>query len=179
MSVRLCLLASTHTHECGVACHVEMPRSFLAPQKFVTEIVRGSRYLRARAQPRRCAPPSMSGVAARLGWGQREAANGTDAASSSTLEAANEAAQQQERRATLAEAELREARHALRELALNLPVCERLVADLRADSAPSSPSVVVGAGAVGAALSGPREAELTQELEHVRLLLEHTRCAAR
>ena len=91
----------------------------------------------------------MSGVAARLGWGQREPANGADTASSSALEAANEAAQQQERRATIAEAELREARHALRELALNLPVCERLVADLRADSAPSSPSVVVGAGAVG------------------------------
>jgi hypothetical protein len=109
----------------------------------------------------------MSGVAARLGWGQREPANGADTASSSALEAANEAAAQQERRATIAETELREARHALRELALNLPVCERLVADLRADSAPSSP----GAGA--------REAELTQELEQVRLLLGHTRCGAR
>jgi hypothetical protein len=128
----------------------------------------------------------MSGVAARLGWGQREPANGADTASSSALEAANEAAQQQERRATIAEAELREARHALRELALNLPVCERLVADLRADSAPSSPSAVVGAGAVAPAVSGAPDgllgaesAELTQELEHVRNLLEHTRCGAR
>ena len=109
----------------------------------------------------------MSGVAARLGWGQREPANGADTDSSSALEAANEAAAQQERRATIAETELREARHALRELALNLPVCERLVADLRADSAPSSPA------------AGAREAELTQELEQVRLLLEHTRCGAR
>ena len=84
------------------------------------------------------------------------------------LSAAKDKAQQQERRATAAEAELREARHALRELALQLPVCERLVADLRADSAPSSESAIQGAGATGPALSREREAELEQQLAQVR-----------
>ena len=79
------------------------------------------------------------------------------------LSAAQDKAQQQERRATAAEAELREARHALRELALQLPVCERLVADLRADSAPSSESAIQGAGATGPALSREREAVLEQQ----------------
>ena len=123
----------------------------------------------------------MAALLSELGWGQRVLAKDANGVSSSSeiLEAANEAAQQQERRATIAEAELREARHALRELALNLPVCERLVADLRAESVPSSPAVVQGAAAVGAVCSGGRETELEQELEHVRLLLEHTRCGAR
>ena len=84
----------------------------------------------------------------------------------SELAAAKEKAQQEEQRAVVAEAELREARHALRELALQLPVCERLVADLRADSAPSSEMVTEGAGATGPALS-KREAELEHQLAEV------------
>ena len=63
-------------------------------------------------------------------------------------ERALEFAQAQERRAIEAEAELREARGALRELATQLPVCEQLVADLRADSGDGAAADGAGAGRV-------------------------------
>ena len=79
------------------------------------------------------------------------------------------AAQQQERRAVEAEAELREARHALRELATQIPVCERLVADLRADSAAgrNGGTQERGAAAELAAMRSERDQALA-ELERAR-----------
>ena len=67
-----------------------------------------------------------------------------------------------------AEAELREARGALRELATQLPVCEQLVADLRADSGDGAATAEGGGGGRVADLEGQLELAVA-ERDHMRV----------